>query len=174
MPSAFSYVWAGILWHLVCGDFTGMANSFLFLMFLCEWLDLSERAEMSFDYCSVYIIWCHVAYSVCVYVFCFLLFVCLFFPNVTLLLCWLMSLILHCFISHINDDVEGNVLMLEHICWLFVVPYSNEKQKTMNGWWERFVWRSQRDLPCYLLLPFVHGVGSGEECPAHSVFSLSL
>lgn len=39
---------------------------------------------------------------------------------------------------------------------------------------ENIVWRSQRDLPCYPLLPFVHGVGLGEVCPAHSVFPLSL
>lgn len=86
-------------------------------------------------------------------------FVYLFFPNVIMILCWVMTLILHSFISHIYD--EGNILVLEHICWLFVEPYSNEKQKTMNGWWECFVWRSQRDLPCYPLLPFVHGVGLG-------------
>lgn len=75
--------------------------------------------------------------------------------------------------SHIYDDVEGNGLLLEHICWVLVVSYF-KKQKIMIGWWESGVWRSQRDLPCYPLLPFVHGVGLGEVCPAHSVFSLSL
>lgn len=38
------------------GDFAGMANSLLSLMFLYGWLDLFERAKKSFDYCSVYII----------------------------------------------------------------------------------------------------------------------
>lgn len=50
--------------QVVCWDFTGMANSFLFLMFLYGWLDLSE------------IIWCHVAY---LHV-CFLLFLFYFIP----------------------------------------------------------------------------------------------
>lgn len=75
--------------------------------------------------------------------------------------------------SHIYGDVEGNGLFLKHICWVLVVSYF-KTQKIMIGWWESGVWRSQRDLPCYPLLPFVHGVGLGKVYPAHSVFSLSF
>lgn len=61
-----------------------------------------------------------------------------------------------------------------HICWVLVVTYFKKQKNCGDEWWEPGVWRSQRDLPCYPLLPFVHGVGLGEVCPAHSVFSLSL
>lgn len=76
--------------------------------------------------------------------------------------------------SNIYDDVERDDLLLNHICWVLVVTYFKKQKNCGDEWWEPGVWRSQRDLPCYPLLPFVHGVGLGEVCPAHSVFSLSL
>lgn len=75
---------------------------------------------------------------------------------------------------NIYDDVERDDLLLNHICWVLVVTYFKKQKNCGDEWWEPGVWRSQRDLPCYPLLPFVHGVGLGEVCPAHSVFSLSL
>lgn len=76
--------------------------------------------------------------------------------------------------SNIYDDVERNYLLPNHICWVLVVTYFKKQKNCGDEWWEPGVWRSQSDLPCYPLLPFVHGVGLGEVCPAHSVFSLSL
>lgn len=84
-----------------------MANSFLFMMFLYRWLDPSGRAEKSYD---SYIISCHVAY-LRVYV---LLFFCV--PRCNFSVLWVITLTLHTFISHIQDDVEGDGLELEHIC----------------------------------------------------------
>lgn len=64
------------------------------------------------------------------------------------------------------------VMSKEMVFWLVVSYFKT--QKITIGWWESGVWRSQRDLPCYPLLPFVHGVGLGKVYPAYSVFSLSF
>lgn len=61
-----------------------------------------ERAEKSFDCCSIYIILCHVAYLcmyVCVCFFVFFVFV--LFPDVFFMFWWVMSFILHTSTSHI-------------------------------------------------------------------------
>lgn len=94
-------------------------------------------------------------------------FVYLFFPNVTTMLCWMITLILHSFLSHIHD--EGNVLMLEHLCW------PNPIQMRNYEWLMRMfcVEKPKRSalLSLVALRPW-SGIGLG--MPAHSVFSLSL
>lgn len=155
-------LWAGILGVLlsvVWGDFTGTANSSLFLMFLCGWLDLSENTSSPF--------WVHVA-------------------HLHMLKCFFVSFLLS-FLPwcnfHVSVGVESvsflYLFMLSHrramriavLCWgrvrrvLLVSCFSEKLKNILDEWWEHCVWRSQRDLPCYPSLPFVHGVGSGEACP---------
>lgn len=71
---------------MVSGDFTGMANSFLFLMFLSGWLDLSERAEKSCVYFTLFNVLLLIYMNVCLFCcfgFGFFLFV--FFPDVIIM-----------------------------------------------------------------------------------------